>query len=130
MDPIADFLTRIRNANSKKNDRVDVPFSKIKLNIAKIMKDEGFIANYKSLYTDNRRGTIRVFLKYTLEKEAIIKGLRRISKPGRRVYRPCKEMIPVRGAFGVSILSTSQGIMTDAQAKEKMVGGEILCQIW
>lgn len=130
MDPIADFLTRVRNANSKGKDRVDVPFSKIKLGIARILKDEGFIANFKSIYSDNKRGIIRVFLKYTPEKETVIKGLRRVSKPGLRVYRSYDAIPKVRGAFGISILSTPQGVITDVQAKEKKVGGEVLCQIW
>ncbi|MFH1618861.1 MAG: 30S ribosomal protein S8 [bacterium] len=131
MDPIADFLTSIRNANSKLKERVDVPYSKIKLGIAKILKDEGFISNYKSLYSDaNKRGTIRIFLKYTPTKDTVIKGLRRFSKCGRRVYSPYSDIPRVRGAFGISILSTSQGLVTDTQAKEKKVGGEVLCQVW
>ena len=130
MDPIADFLTRIRNANFKRKDRIDVPFSNIKLSIARIMKEEGFIANYKSLYNDNKRAMIRVFLKYTPEKEAVIKGLQRVSRPGRRIFRSYREIPKVRGNLGVVILSTPQGVITDAQAREKKVGGEILCQVW
>ena len=130
MDPIADFLTRIRNANSKGMDRVDIPFSGIKLAIARIMKEERFIANFKSLYNNKRRQTIRVFLKYTPTKEPVLKGLHRVSKPSLRIYRPYSEIPKVRGAFGISILSTPQGVITDAQAREKKVGGEVLCQIW
>jgi len=130
MDPIADFLTRIRNANSKGKDRVDIPFSNIKFGIAKILKEEGFIANHKTLQ-ENKKTVLRVFLKFTPEKGTVIQGIRRMSRPGLRVYRSYSEIPKVRGgAFGVSILSTPQGIMTDAQAKEKKVGGEILCQVW
>ncbi|MFH1620085.1 MAG: 30S ribosomal protein S8, partial [bacterium] len=103
----------------------------LKLGIAKILKEEGFIANYKSLYSDtNKRGTIRIFLKYTPEKGTVIKGLRRVSKSSRRVYRSYSDIPRVRGAFGISVLSTSQGIVTEAQAKKKKVGGEVLCQVW
>ena len=131
MDPIADLLTRIRNANVKFKDRVDVPLSKVKLELARILKDEGFIANYKSLYNgNNKRGTIRVFLKYSPTKECVIRGIKRVSKPGLRVYGSYKDIPRVRGGFAVTILSTSQGVMTDRQAKEKKVGGEILCQVW
>lgn len=131
MDPISDLLTRIRNSNTRHQDRVDVPMSKVKLEVVRVLKDEGFIANYKSLYNgNNKRGTIRVFLKYSPTKEAVIRGIKRVSKPGLRVYRSYAEIPRVRGGFAVTILSTSQGVMTDRQAKEKKVGGEILCQVW
>jgi small subunit ribosomal protein S8 len=131
MDPISDLLTRIRNSNTRHQDRVDVPMSKVKLEVVRVLKDEGFIANYKSLYNgNNKRGTIRVFLKYSPTKEAVIRGIKRVSKPGLRVYRSYLEIPRVRGGFAVTILSTSQGVMTDRQAKEKKVGGEILCQVW
>jgi len=130
MDPISDLLTRIRNANAKMKDRVDVPFSTIKVEVVRILKEEGFIANYKSLYNEGRRGSIRVFLKYSPEKELVIRGIKRISKPGLRMYRGYREIPKVRGAFGVTILSTPQGLLTDRQAREKKVGGEILCQVW
>jgi len=131
MDHIADLLTRIRNANLRQKDRVDVPHAKLKLEIVRILKEEGFIANYKTLFTNgNKRGTIRVFLKYSPEKEAVIRGITRVSKPGLRIYRSYKEIPRVRGGFAVTILSTPHGVLTDKQAKEKKAGGEILCQVW
>ena len=131
MDQIADLLTRIRNANMRQKDRVDIPLAKMKLDIVRLLKEEGFIANYKTLYTDgNKRGTIRVFLKFTTEKEAVIRGIKRVSKPGLRVYRSYQDIPRVRGGFAVTILSTSCGVLTHKQAKEKKVGGEILCQVW
>jgi small subunit ribosomal protein S8 len=131
MDPIADLLTRIRNANARVKDRVDVPLSRMKLEIVRILKEEGFIANFKSLYAPGaKRGTIRVFLKYSPTKEAVIREVKRISKPGLRIYRSYDDIPKARGGFAVTILSTSQGVITDKQAKEKKVGGEILCQVW
>lgn len=131
MDPIADLLTRIRNANVRFKDRIDIPLSKMKLEIVRILKEEGFIANFKSLYASaGKRGTIRVFLKYSPTKEAVIRDIRRISKPGLRIYRSYQDIPRARGGFAVTILSTSQGIITDKQAKEKKVGGEVLCQVW
>ncbi|HAZ07319.1 MAG TPA: 30S ribosomal protein S8 [Elusimicrobia bacterium] len=131
MDPISDLLTRIRNSNVRQQDRVDVPMSKMKLEVVRVLKDEGFIANYKSLYNgNNKRGTIRIFLKYSPAKECVIRGIQRVSKPGLRVYRSYQDIPRVRGGFAVTILSTSRGVMTDRQAKEKKVGGEILCQVW
>jgi len=130
MDPIADLLTRIRNANAKLKDRVDVPHSKIKMEIVRILKEEGFIANYKSLQLETRRGAIRVFLKYSPTKECAIRGLKRVSKPGLRIYRSYQDIPRVRGGIGVTILSTPAGILTDRQAREKKAGGEILCQAW
>ncbi len=131
MDQISDLLTRIRNANLRQKDRVDVPHTKIKMEIVRILKDEGFIANYKTFFANgNKRGTIRVFLKYSPEKEAVIRGIQRVSKPGLRIYRSYREIPRVRGGFAVTILSTPQGVLTDKQAKEKKAGGEILCQVW
>ncbi len=131
MDTIADLLTRIRNANMRAKDRVDVPLSKIKLEIVRILKDEGFIANFKSLYLNGtRRGTIRVFLKYSPEKEPVIRGLRRVSRPGLRVYRSYRDIPRVRSGFALTVLSTPQGVITDRQARERKAGGEILCQVW
>lgn len=131
MDPISDLLTRIRNSNTRHQDRVDVPMSKVKLEVVRVLKDEGFIANFKSLYNGtNKRGTIRVFLKYSATKEAVIRGIKRVSKPGLRVYRSYDDIPRVRGGFAVTILSTSAGVLTDRQAREKKVGGEILCQVW
>ena len=129
MDPIADLLTRIRNANMKLHDRVDVPFSKLRMEVVRILKEEGFIANFKSLYHENRRGSIRVFLKYSTEKERVIRGLKRVSKPGLRIYRSYRDIPRVREGIGVSILSTPSGVLTDRQAKLKKVGGEVLCYV-
>ena len=131
MDPIADLLTRIRNASIRQKDRVDVPLSKMKLEVVRVLKEEGFIANFKTLYNGtNKQGTIRVFLKYSPTKESVIRGIKRVSKPGLRIYRSYDDIPRSRGGFTVTILSTSQGVMTDAMAKEKKVGGEILCQVW
>ena len=129
MDQIADLLTRIRNANVRLKDRVDVPASKLKLEIVRLLKDEGFIANFKSLYNGAKNSTIRVFLKYSPTKEPVIRGIKRVSKPGLRVYRSYLEIPRVRGGFAVTILSTSNGVLTHKQAREKKVGGEILCQV-
>ncbi len=131
MDPIADLLNRIRNSNMRLKDRVDVPFSKLKLEIVRILKEEGFIANFKSLYNQGgKSGTIRVFLKYSPTKESVIRGIKRVSKPGLRVYRSYTDIPRVRGGFAVTILSTPSGVLTDKQAKDKKVGGEVLCQVW
>ena len=130
MDPIADLLNRIRNANMKQKDRVDVPYSKMKLSIVKILKDEGFVANYKLLYAEQKQGTIRVFLKYTPTKEVVLRGIKRVSRPGLRIYRSYLAIPRVVGGFGISILSTPFGVLTDKQAKDKKVGGEVLCQVW
>lgn len=131
MDPIADLLNRIRNANARLKDRVDVPFSKLKLEVVRLLKEEGFIANFKSLYNNgSKHGTIRVFLKYSPTKEPVIRGIRRVSKPGLRIYRSYQEIPRARGGFAVTFLSTSSGVLTHAQAKAKKVGGEVLCQVW
>ena len=132
MDPIGDLLTRIRNANAKLKDRVDVPVSKMKLEIARILKDEGFIANFKSVApAEGKVGTtLRIFLKYSPAKECAIQGLKRVSRPGLRIYRSYKEIPKGRVGFSISILSTSKGVLTDRQAREGRVGGEVLCQVW
>lgn len=130
MDPIADFLTRIRNANMKKKERVDIPFSKIKTEIARVLKEEGYIANYKAIHNETKGGFVRVFLKYTDKNTSVIQGLKRVSRPGKRVYSSYENIPTVRGAFGTSVLSTSKGIMTDEKAKTEKIGGEVLCQIW
>ena len=131
MDPISDLLSRIRNSNARLKDRVDVPFSKLKLEVVRILKEEGFIANFKSLYNQGgKSGTIRVFLKYSPTKECVIRGIKRVSKPGLRVYRSYTDIPRVRGGFAVTILSTPSGVLTDKQAKENKVGGEVLCQVW
>ena len=128
-DPIADMLTRIRNANNAKHDTVDVPASNMKKAIAQILLDEGYIKNFQ-LIDDGTQGVIRVTLKYYAGKEKVISGLRRVSKPGLRVYAKSTNLPKVRGGLGVAILSTSSGLLTDRQAAEKGVGGEVLAYIW
>jgi small subunit ribosomal protein S8 len=128
-DPIADLLTRIRNAQIAKHDRLDVPVSRLKVEIAKLLKDEGFIKNFREIEAAPQ-GTLRIFLRYSTEGVPAISHLQRVSKPGRRVYRKAEEIQPVRNGLGIGIVSTSQGLLTDAQARERRVGGELLCQIW
>ena len=128
-DPISDMLTRIRNAVKAKFNSVDIPGSKLKVEIAKILKDEGFIRNYKFL-KDGKQGILRIYLKYGPGQTNVIYGLKRISKPSRRIYVKGKDIKPVLDGMGVSILSTSQGIMTDKKARKENVGGEVLCNIW
>lgn len=128
-DPIADLLSRIRNAQIAKHDRLDVPMSKLKLEVVKLLKEEGFVKNFREI-EGTPVGTLRIFLRYTQEGVPAISNLERISKPGRRVYRKADEIQPVRNGLGIGIISTSQGLLTDAQARERRVGGEILCQVW
>ncbi len=128
-DPIGDMLTRIRNANAVYREIVDVPLSKIKLEIAKILKREGFIKGFKVVKEDNIP-MIRIFLKYGPNKEKVISGLKRVSKPGLRVYVGKNDLPKVMGGLGIAILSTSVGILTDKEAREKGVGGEVLCYVW
>lgn len=131
-DPIADMLTRIRNANMVLKDHVDVPNSKMKVALAKILKDEGFIKYYKVMRSgkNDPQGSIRVFLKYGPDRERVINGLDRISKPGIRRYVPATDIPRVRGGMGIVILSTSQGIMTGREARRQGIGGEVLCSVW
>ena len=129
-DPIADMLTRIRNANTAKHDTVDIPSSKMKLSIAKILLDEGYIKSYE-LVENGNFNDIRVTLKYGASKnEKIISGLQRISKPGLRVYANKEELPKVLGGLGVAIISTNQGVITDKEARKLGVGGEVLCFVW
>lgn len=128
-DPIADMLTRIRNAVLIKSEKVDIPASRMKLEIAKILKEEGFIRAYKIL-KDKKQGILRITLKYAPENDAVISGLKRVSKPGRRVYVG-KDSVPmVMGGVGISILSTSKGVLADKVCRREEVGGEVLCYIW
>jgi small subunit ribosomal protein S8 len=128
-DPIADMLTRIRNAAMIKAEKVDIPASRMKLDIAKIMKEEGFIRAYKIL-KDKKQGILRITLKYTQDSGPVISGLKRISKPGRRVYVD-KDAIPVvLAGVGISVLSTSRGVLGDKACRREKVGGEVLCHIW
>ena len=129
-DPIADMLTRIRNANTAKHDTVDVPASKMKLAIAQILLDEGFISKYDVIEDGNFK-TIHITLKYGADKnEKIISGIKRISKPGLRVYAGKDELPRVLGGLGIAILSTNQGVITDKKARELQVGGEVLAFVW
>lgn len=128
-DPIADMLTRIRNANSVNHEKVDIPFSKEKESIANILKDEGYILNFKQIVNGNKK-SIRVYLKYVNGREKVIKGLKRISKPGRRVYTGVQDMPKVLGGLGIAIVSTPKGIVTDKTARNENVGGEVLCYVW
>ena len=128
-DPVADMLTRIRNAKQRKHEVVPVPLSKLKLEIARILKEEGFIRNYK-VVGEAGKGELRIFLKYVDNEEPVITDLKRVSKPGRRVYVG-KESIPsVKGGLGIAILSTSKGLMTDRKSRDVKVGGEVLCYVW
>ena len=129
-DPIADMLTRIRNANTAKHDTVDIPSSKVKLAIADILVDEGYIAKY-DLVDEGNFKNIRVYLKYNNNKnERVISGIKRISKPGLRVYAGKEELPRVLGGLGIAIISTNQGIVTDKKARELQVGGEVLAFVW
>ena len=128
-DPIADMLTRIRNANNAKHDTVDVPASNMKKSIAQILLDEGYIKNFQ-LIDNGTQGVIRIVLKYNAGKEKVISGLKRVSKPGLRVYAGADELPKVLRGLGVAIVSTSKGVMTDKKAREAHVGGEVLAFVW
>lgn len=128
-DPIADMLTRIRNANSAKHETVDVPASNMKKAIAQILVDEGYVKGFK-VTDDGKQGVIRLVLKYGVNKSQVITGLRRVSKPGLRMYSNVEDMPKVMRGLGVAIVSTSKGIMTDRQARRENVGGEVLAFIW
>jgi small subunit ribosomal protein S8 len=127
-DPVSDLLTRIRNASEARHETVDIPSSQLKLEIARILKEEGYISNY-SLGQDNKQGTIRIHLRYAAGKSPVISSLERVSRPGCRVYARKSEIPAVLGGLGICILSTSQGIFTGKQAQEKGLGGEVLCTI-
>jgi small subunit ribosomal protein S8 len=130
-DPIADMLTRIRNANHRKFKSTDVLFSKMNLNLAKVLKKAGYISGFEVKRDNKRRmGFLRVYLKYTETNDRIITDIQRASRPGRRLYVGSKEIPKVLNGYGVAILSTSKGIVTDADAREMNVGGEILCNVW
>lgn len=128
-DPVSDFLTRIRNAIRARQQKMDVPASKLKTEIARILKEEGYIANYKATEEEGR-SILRVYLKYGANNEAAIRDLTRISRPGCRVYVGRDEIKRVQGGFGISILTTPRGVMTGKQARRERVGGEILCEVW
>ena len=129
-DPVADMLTRIRNGIQSRHDRVEIPASKLKVEIAKILKSEGFIRNYALLSKESAQAVLRVDLKYSSEGEPVIHGIERVSRPGRRVYRN-KEAIPrPLGGLGLAIVSTSRGVLSGAEAARTGVGGEVLCEVW
>lgn len=128
-DPIADMLTRIRNANSAKHETVEIPASNMKKEISRILVDEGYIKSYEVI-EDGKQGMIKLFLKYGPNKAKVLQGLERISKPGLRVYVSCEEMPKVMRGLGIAIVSTSKGIMTDKAARKAKVGGEVLAFIW
>lgn len=128
-DPIADMLTRLRNAGSAKHDSVEVPASKMKKAIAQILLEEGYIKNYK-IVEEGPQGTIKIALKYTADGARAITGMRRVSKPGLRIYAPADDLPQVLRGLGIAIISTSKGIMTDKKAREEHVGGEVLAFIW
>ena len=128
-DTIADMLTRIRNANGMRYGEVSVPASNLKVSLAKILKEEGFIEDYK-VVNDNVQGTIELTLKYGQNKERVITGLKRISKPGLRVYAKAGEVPKVLNGLGIAVISTSHGVMTDKEARKENLGGEVLCYIW
>ncbi|HUV50847.1 MAG TPA: 30S ribosomal protein S8 [Anaerolineae bacterium] len=128
-DPVADMLTRIRNAEKAKFNSVDIPGSKLKTELAMVLKNEGFIRNYKFV-KDSKQGVLRVYLKRAQGQSNVIVGIERVSKPGRRVYVKSKNVKPVLNGMGIAILSTSRGIMTDKAARHEKLGGEILCNVW
>ncbi|BCV23131.1 30S ribosomal protein S8 [Moorella sp. Hama-1] len=128
-DPIADFLTRIRNANMVYQEKVEVPASRVKRALAEILKTEGYIKSYEYV-EDNKQGILRLYLKYGPNREKIITGLKRISRPGLRVYAKKGEVPRVLGGLGIAVISTSKGILTDKEARREGVGGEVICYIW
>lgn len=129
-DPIADLLSRIRTAHLAKHDRLDMPASKLKAEICVLLKEQGYIEDFQLLDDDPVKRQMRVFLKYTSDGNPMIRHLQRVSKPGRRVYRGTEDLRPVLNGLGVGIVSTSQGLLTDKEARQRRVGGEILCEVW
>jgi len=128
-DPIADLLTRIRNASRAEHEKVDIPSSKLKVRVAEVLKDEGFIKNFRVL-DDTKQGTLRVYLKYGPGNEKVISGLVRVSTPGRRVYVTHDKIPSILGGMGVAVVSTSRGVLTDRDARKERVGGEVLAYVW
>ncbi len=128
-DPIADFLTRIRNANSVHHEKVEIPASTLKKTMAQILKEEGFIKDFEYI-EDGKQGVLRVYLKYGANKQKVISGLKRISRPGLRVYAKKDEVPRILGGLGIAIISTSRGVMTDKKARKQGLGGEVLCYVW
>jgi|SRR5689334_16370609 len=128
-DPVADFLTSVRNAIGAKHRKVDVPSSRMKTEIAKVLLRERFINNFKVI-EDTRQGVLRIYLKYTGDEQSVITGIKRVSKPGRRVYVGKARVPRVMGGLGTTVVSTSRGLMTDREAREAGLGGELVCQVW
>jgi len=128
-DPLADMLTRIRNAGAARFDKVDIPASQMKISLARILKEEGYIKNYK-IIKDKKQGVLRIYLKYDEINKPLISGLQRVSKPSRRVYAGKDDIPLVLGGLGVTVVSTSKGVMTDREARRLGIGGEVLCTIW
>jgi len=128
-DPVADLLTRIRNGSMAEHEKVDVPASKLKVRVVEILKEEGFIKNFRVI-EDQKQGVLRVYLKYGPAQERVITGLRRVSKPGRRLYVSADRIPSVLGGMGVAILSTPRGVLTDRESRKAKVGGEVLCYVW
>lgn len=128
-DSISDMLTRIRNASRTKKEKVDVPASKMKSELARILKSEGYISNYK-LIEDRKQGILRIYLRYTPDKKSVITGIKRVSHSGKRIYRGAEKLPRILGGLGTALVSTSRGIMTDKEARVARVGGEVICYIW
>ncbi|MBK6879189.1 MAG: 30S ribosomal protein S8 [Elusimicrobia bacterium] len=128
-DPISDMLAAITNANHKLKERVDLPASALKKEVAQVLKDEGYIVDYKVL-PDRKQGVLRLFLKYLPNKTRVLQGVKRVSRPGLRVYRGYEELPKLRGGLGMSIVSTSKGLMTDRRSRKEKLGGEVLAQVW
>ena len=128
-DPISDFLTRVRNSSRARHKYVDIPASRVKAQLSKILLDGGFIRGVKFI-EDDKQGILRLYLKYTRENESVINGLKRISKPSRRIYKPCKNLPRVLGGYGMAVMSTSQGLLTDVECRKRGIGGEVVCEIW
>jgi len=128
-DPIADLLTRVRNAAQARQATVDVPSSKLKAEICRVLKEEGYIGDY-TIVAEPLPGSIRIYLKYGRDRHCVVQGLKRVSKPSLRVYVGSEDIRPVRSGLGISILSTSQGVMTGKKARNAKVGGEVICEVW
>jgi small subunit ribosomal protein S8 len=128
-DPLADMLTRIRNATKSHFNSIEMPLSKLKVSVTKVLKSEGYIAEY-SILEGGPQGTLKIELKYGANNERVITGIRRVSKPGHRQYKPSDKIPKVMSGLGVAILTTSQGIVTDKEARQRNIGGELLCEIW
>lgn len=129
-DPVADLLNRIRTAYMAKHDRLDVPASKLKIEVCRILKEQGYVESFEHLDSDPVKKQVRIYLRYTPDGEPLIRSIKRISKPGRRVYKGAEEIRPVLNGLGVGIISTSQGLLTDSEARQRRVGGEVLCEVW